>query len=183
MTANNSRFTLAAAAVLTLSALWVVITSLFIPAPASAGAAPAPREGFAAPDFSLTTINGGNVRLSDLRGKVVFLNFWTSWCPPCAKEMPAFQLLHEQSPGVAVIAINLTDQDSLENVQAFLDQHQITFDIPLDKNGDVSILYQIQALPTSFFIDKQGIIRKVVYGGPISKSLLFAETSRLVEER
>jgi peroxiredoxin len=97
--------------------------------------------------------------------------------------MPAFQLLHEQSPGVAVIAINLTDQDSLENVQAFLDQHQITFDIPLDKNGDVSILYQIQALPTSFFIDKQGIIRKVVYGGPISKSLLFAETSRLVEER
>lgn len=178
-----SRFSLAAAAILTISALWIALTSLFFPVPAAAGAAPAPREGFTAPDFSLTTMDGKTLHLSELRGQVVFLNFWTSWCPPCEKEMPALQQLHEQSPEVAVVAVNLTDQDNLDDVRAFLDRYQITFDIPLDNRGEVSRLFQIQALPTSFFIDRQGIIRKVVYGGPISRSLLFAETERLMEER
>ncbi len=182
MTINRSRYSLISVAILTVSAFWIAYTGLFIPAPAVTAAAPAPREGFAAPDFSLTTLNGAEVRLSDLRGKVVFLNFWTSWCPPCKEEMPAIQQLYEQSPEVAVLAVNLTDQDNLEDVKAFLAEYQITFDVLLDLDGKVSTLYQIQALPTSFFIDKSGIIRKVVYGGPIARALLFSEISRLTQE-
>lgn len=177
-----ARFKLISALVLSLSALWIVITSLFLPAPSTASEAAAPREGFSAPDFSISTIDGRSIRLSELRGQVVFLNFWTSWCPPCKEEMPAIQQLHNLSPKIAILAVNLTDQDNITDVEDFLQEHQITFDVLLDEDGKVSKIYQIQALPTSFFIDRQGIIRKVVYGGPISKALLFAETSRLAEE-
>ncbi len=182
MKANLSRFTLILVLVLALSGLWVVYTSIFLPSPAAAIQAAAPREGFSAPDFTVTTYEGETIRLSELRGTVVFLNFWTSWCPPCKEEMPAIQQLHDLSPETAVLAVNLTDQDNLTDVEDFLDKVQINLDIALDKDGAISKLYQIDALPTSFFIDKRGIIRKVIYGGPISKALLFAEIGRLAEE-
>lgn len=182
MNAKRPGFTLTAAALLALAAIWIAVTGLFIPTPAAAGAAAAPREGFAAPDFTLTSLSGETVQLSALRGRVVFLNFWTSWCPPCKKEMPAIQQLSEQSPDVAVLAVNVSDQDRLEDAQLFLASNGITLDVLLDSDGSVSRLYQVEALPTSFFIDKKGIIRKIVYGGPISSALLFAETSSLAKE-
>ncbi len=182
MNANRPGFPLTAAALLALAAIWIAVTSLFIPAPAAADVEAVPREGFAAPDFTLTSLSGETVQLSALRGKVVFLNFWTSWCPPCKTEMPAIQQLSEQSPDVAVLAVNVSDQDRLEDAQLFLASNRINLDALLDSDGSVSRLYQVEALPTSFFIDKQGIIRKIVYGGPISSALLFAETSSLVEE-
>ena len=96
--------------------------------------------------------------------------------------MPAIQELHEESPDIIVLAINATDQDKLEDVDQFVNEHPITFDVLLDKDGIVSRRYQVKALATSFFIDKEGVIRKVVYGGPIAKSLLLAEMSALIEE-
>lgn len=171
-----------AISILLLAGLWIAYTSIFIPVSSPESNASIPREGFNAPDFSLTTLDAVEIQLSSLRGKVVFINFWTSWCPACKQEMPAIQELHEESPDIIVLAINATDQDKLEDVDQFVNEHSITFDVLLDKDGIVSRLYQVKALPTSFFIDKEGVIRKVVYGGPIAKSLLLAEISALIEE-
>lgn len=170
------------AAILILAVFWTAYTSLFLPLPAAQSATTAPREGFQAPDFTLTTLDGSSLTLSDMLGKVVFINFWATWCPPCEAEMPAIQTLHETSPEVVILAINATNQDSLDSVQNFVTEKTLTFPILLDVDGSVLRLYETSALPSSFFVDKKGVIRKVVYGGPIAQSLLFAETSKLLAE-
>lgn len=144
----------------------------------------APQEGFLAPDFALKTISGSRVALEDLRGKVIILNFWASWCPPCRAEMPAFQqALEEYSDAdLAILGVNATSQDSLLDVENFLQEYQLEFIIPLDVSGQVSRLYQIHSLPTTFILDKRGIIKKVVIGGPIPLSLLRVEIQQLLQE-
>lgn len=167
---------------ISLALVWIVYTSLLFPLPAAQGTISAPREGFQAPDFTLSALDGSSITLSDMAGKVVFINFWATWCPPCEAEMPAIQSLHESSPEVIILAVNATNQDSLEEVRRFVTERQLTFPILLDQDGQVGRLYETNALPSSFFIDKKGVIRKVVYGGPIAKSLLIAETSKLQAE-
>jgi len=114
------------------------------------------------------------VRLSDLRGRVVVLNIWASWCPPCRAEMPALQVLHEQraGQGVVVLGINSTVQDSEQAARDFAAEYGLTFPIALDRDGEATRLYQVRALPSTFFIDRQGIIRRVVVGGPLNPSVL-----------
>ncbi len=117
-----------------------------------------PDLGFRAPDFELEDLNGQKVQLSDLRGKPVLLNFWASWCPPCRKEMPDLQEFASQySEKIHVIGINWNDQQT--TVQAFLDQYRVTYTNLLDTNGKVFVRYELTGLPTSFFIDEDGIIR------------------------
>ena len=114
------------------------------------------------------------MRLSDLRGRVVVLNIWASWCPPCRAEMPALQVLHEQraGQGVVVLGINSTVQDSEQAARDFAAEYGLTFPIALDRDGEATRLYQVRALPSTFFIDRQGIIRRVVVGGPLNPSVL-----------
>jgi cytochrome c biogenesis protein CcmG/thiol:disulfide interchange protein DsbE len=166
-------------AIMLITGSWIAYTSLFIDPPSSTGTLSAPREGFSAPDFSLSTLDGSTIKLSDLTGQVIFINFWATWCPPCEAEMPAIQALTEQHPEVAILAVNATNQDNINLVQNFVQERGLTFQILLDNDGTINRLYKINALPSSFFVDKQGIIRKVVYGGPISESLLIAEISQL----
>lgn len=144
----------------------------------------APQQGFLAPNFELETLSGSRVAIDDLRGKAVILNFWASWCPPCRAEMPAFQqALEENSDNdLAILGVNATNQDSLLDVENFLQEYRIGLTIPLDVNGQVSRLYQIHSLPTTFFINKQGIINKVIIGGPIPLSLLRIEIQQLLQE-
>ena len=98
-----------------------------------------PRQGFAAPDFTLDLLGGGEVTLSDLRGAPVMLNLWASWCPPCRAEMPAIQAVYQEygEEGLVVLAVNATNQDSESAAAAFVRDHGLTFPVPLDRDGSV----------------------------------------------
>lgn len=143
-----------------------------------------PQVGFVAPDFTLTTLDGQQVTLSALRGKVVLVNIWASWCAPCRAEMPAIEktYLEYQDDGLVVLAVDSTVQDALVDVEAFVAEYGLTFPIPLDKNGEVTRMYRVQSLPTSFFIGRDGVIREVVIGGPMAEALLRSRVEELLKE-
>ncbi|GAB4262611.1 MAG: TlpA disulfide reductase family protein [Candidatus Promineifilaceae bacterium] len=150
----------------------------------TSGLVPSPREGFPAPDFTLDTLDGSQITLSHLRGKVVMINLWTSWCPPCRAEMPAIDKVYRANKerGLEVLAVNSTFQDSEADAAAFAQELSLSFPILLDRDGAVSQRYQLRALPTTFFIDRQGIIRAVVPGGPMSESLIQSKIEDLLAE-
>lgn len=123
------------------------------------------KEGNQAPDFKLKTIDGENVQLSEFRGEKVLLNFWATWCPPCRAEMPDMQKFHVEDNDGLILAVNLLEtEQSLKQVESFLDEYGITFQVLLDENTDVSSLYNAFALPTSYLIDREGIIHTKAIG-------------------
>lgn len=142
----------------------------------------APQPGYRAPGFSLRTLDGESLSLSDLQGRTVVLNFWATWCPPCRAEMPAFQRLYARyaDRGLTVIGVNATLGDDLAAVFAFRQQYHLTFPILLDETGQVNRRYRVTALPTTFFIDSRGIIRDVVVGGPLSEAAIEARLSEIL---
>ena len=175
-------WTLTSTGILVFAALWIWWSA--VPSGATtAGKIPAPMEGFLAPDFELTTLNGEMVSLSDLRGKVVLVNFWASWCPPCRSEMPAMERIYtEYGPNEFVIlAVNNSRQDRPAEAERFVAEKNLTFPILLDTDGQVSALYQVHSLPTSFFIDREGIVSEIVIGG-MSEALLRTRVENLLQE-
>lgn len=122
-----------------------------------------PRIGGLAPDFTLTDLDGKPVRLSDYRGRVVFLNFWATWCPPCREEMPDMEAVRLQVGERAVIvAVNLGEAPG--EVRRFAESGGLGFKILLDSDGKVAERYMIRNIPTSFFIDRDGVIRSKYIG-------------------
>jgi len=171
--ADPRRFGALAAVTLAAGLLWTVLSA--VPQGAIAeGPTAAPREGFTAPDFRLTLLGGGEIALSDLRGKVVIVNLWASWCPPCRAEMPALQEVYEayRDRGLEILAVNTTYQDSQAAAARFVQEYGLSFPVALDQTGEVSRSYLLRALPTSFFIDRDGVIRSVIIGGPMSKTTI-----------
>ncbi|GAB5500485.1 MAG: TlpA disulfide reductase family protein [Pseudohongiellaceae bacterium] len=131
-----------------------MITALILLFLSSAGAAQEP-----APDFNAIDIQSGEqVRLADYRGKVVFLDFWASWCPPCLVSLPAYQRMYEQyrSSDWALVAINV-DEDTEDGLE-FLVDNPVTYPVIADPRGDIGIPYNIRSLPVSYLIDQQGNI-------------------------
>ena len=180
---DSKRWTLLMSVVFLLGAAWIWLSA--VPASATtSGQTPSPRQGFAAPDFTLELMQGGEVTLSDLRGQVVILNLWASWCPPCRTEMPALQRVYEatRQRGLEILAVNATYQDSLASAQEFVHQLELSFPVPLDREGAVSRLYQLRAMPTTFFIDRQGVIDQIIIGGPMSEATLRAAVESLLDE-
>ena len=137
----------------------------------SGGMETAPRNGFLAPDFTLTTLEGTRVRLSDLRGKPVLINFWASWCGPCRAEMPHIQAAFEAHTDDGLIVLGVDQLESPPLVARFVNDFGLTFPIPLDSDGKVSTAYQARALPTSFFVDRDGVIRGS-FIGPMTSGLI-----------
>ena len=171
------------AVVLSAGAIWTGLSA--VPTQGvSGGPTTAPREGFLAPDFRLTLLGGGEVALSELRGQVVIVNLWASWCPPCRAEMPALQEVYEAygELGLEILAVNTTYQDSQAAAARFVEEYGLTFPIPLDQTGEVSRHYLLRALPTSFFIDRDGVIRNVVIGGPMSKTTIQTTVESLLRD-
>ncbi|TAJ97507.1 TlpA family protein disulfide reductase [bacterium] len=117
-----------------------------------------------APDFALKDLQGNTVRLKDLRGKVVFLNFWATWCPSCRLEMPTMEKLHEEfgNQGLVILAINYRERP--EEIKEFSKEHHLTFMSLLDKEGKAFELYQAWSLPTTYLINKSGEITGKVLG-------------------
>lgn len=124
-----------------------------------------------APDFTLSTLDGNTVSLSDYRGKVVLVNFWGTWCEPCIRETPALEAAYRamQDDGLVIIGVNLTDDEIIQgnteaDIQAFVDQFSVTYPIALDREGTVLQQFRVYPLPTSFFVDPEGTIRYVRVG-------------------
>lgn len=180
---DSRRWTAVLIATAILGGLWIGFTSSSI-TDTTSGLVPSPREGFSAPDFTLDTLDGQTITLSDLRGQVVIVNLWASWCPPCRAEMPAIEQIYQanQAQGLEILAVNTTYQDSEKAAAQFAQDFGLTFPILLDRDGAVSRRYQLQALPTTYFIDRQGIIRAVVPGGPMKESLIQSKIADLLEE-
>ena len=136
----------------------------------------APVKGEPAPDFALPNLDGAVVRLSDLRGKPVLLNFWATWCGPCKREMPDIQQVYTQANGeLVVLAINAegtSPELARRLARDFRDELSLTFPMLFD-SPDTEVLnqYRLTGLPDSFFIDRNGIIQEIVIG-PLTKKVL-----------
>ena len=114
-------------------------------------------------DFSLEDLNGNTVKLRDLKGKVVFLNFWATWCPPCRLEMPTMEELHQEFSGQGLVILAINYRESPDKVRSFVKQHGLTFTTLLDKEEKVFGLYRAWSLPTTYLINKNGeIVGKVI---------------------
>jgi peroxiredoxin len=126
--------------------------------------------GDEAPVFELQTLDGKKVKLSDYKGKKVILNFWATWCPPCKKEMPELERYYQNKPAnVEILAVNFTvTEKGKENVVQFIQEHQFSFPILLDEKNKVNSMYEILSLPTTYFIDSDGVIREK-FTGPLTE--------------
>jgi peroxiredoxin len=123
------------------------------------GAAATVAAGRIAPDFKLTGLDGKPASLAQLRGKVVFLNLWATWCPPCREEMPSIQALHQQfrkAPDFVVLTVSEDSNPTL--VAAYIKQNNFNFRVLLDPRNDVGEAYDVSGLPESFVIGRDGRI-------------------------
>lgn len=123
--------------------------------------------GAPAPDFSYPTLRGDTLALADLRGQVVLLNIWATWCPPCVREMPSMQRLYDElrADGLRVVAVSVDAPGALRDVRSFVHELGLGFDILLNPAGSIQDAYAVTGLPTTFLIDTEGRIRRKVIGG------------------
>jgi peroxiredoxin len=128
-----------------------------------------PREGSKAPNFTLPGLDGQDYKLSDYKGKIVVLNFWGTYCPPCVKEMPLIQSYYEKyNKDVEILAIN--ENDPVVSVKAFVRQYELTFPILLDKDT-IRRKYGVMYYPTTIFINESGII-ETIFEGEMSEAFI-----------
>ncbi len=142
---------------------------------------PAPLPDHPVPDLALLQLDSTPRTLRDLRGQVVLINIWATWCPPCRAEMPTIETAYEQyrDQGFTVLAVNL--QEDPGSVATFMQEYKLTFPALLDLDGQVSRTYQAFSLPSSFFVDKKGVIR-AVYRGPMPRSVIAGTVEQLLQE-
>ena len=146
------------------------------------GRPPSTEIGRAAPDFLLATPDGGTLRLSDLQGKPLLVNFWASWCTPCRQEMPLIVRSYDEhrEGGLAVVAVNL--QENAAQVRAFAQEFGMTFPIVIDRDGGVGDAWHIggpvQGIPSSYFLDASGVVRARVYG-PLTAQTLAGNLAKI----
>jgi len=112
--------------------------------------------GKESPDFTLKNLAGEEVSLSDYRGKIVLINFWATWCKYCDMEMPDLQRIHEENDDLVILAVNQIEDK--ETVKKYIEKSKYDFEVILDSNGDISRTYLVRGLPTSYFVDAEGIL-------------------------
>ena len=120
--------------------------------------------GSKAPDFSMTGISGQQISLKDLRGQGVLVNFWATWCYPCREEMDDLKAAYEKYKDQGIVILGIDMKEGEETVRKFTDSYKITYPILIDTDGKVSDAYNVFGIPSSFFIDREGIIRDIILG-------------------
>ena len=171
------------ALVLVLGGSWIALSRSLVNSRVSGGDAvvleAAPIAGHPAPEFELVSVAGETVRLSDFQGQPVILNFWATWCGPCRAEFPEFQQAAvDNADRLVIIGINNTSADQADQIPGFLKEFGITFPIVLDEDGQTIKRYRILGLPTTIFIDSDGIINEV-FTGPLNKAYIESKISEL----
>jgi peroxiredoxin len=124
----------------------------------------APSRQKLAEDFTLPLVGGDTLRLSAERGKVVLINFWATWCPPCREEMPAMERLWRQQKGQGFVLVAVSVDSDTEKVKPYLDEHKLTFPAGLDPKMDLANAYGVRAVPSSFVVDRQGHLTAIALG-------------------
>jgi peroxiredoxin len=124
-----------------------------------------PQEECLAPGFTLSDLTGKPVSLSDYKGKVVLLNIWATWCGPCKREIPSLDKLYQlkKNKGFEILAVSV-DRTSTSSVASFVSNYQMSFPVLHDTRGEVARKYRANAIPKSFLLDREGVIRWLVAG-------------------
>ncbi len=137
-----------------------------------------PFVGGPAPSFELRNLQGAAVKLSDLKGSTVVLNFWATWCVPCIKEMPELQKAHRslKDKGIKILAVNFGERET--KVQEFVEEYKLDFPVLLDTFGTVAEEYKVIKLPVTYFITPQGIVRDEVVGGGLTQAVIESKIFR-----
>jgi thiol-disulfide isomerase/thioredoxin len=117
-----------------------------------------------APDFTLKSLAGKNLKLSEMRGNVVLINFWASWCGPCRQEMPLLNNLHNKYAPLGFTVIGVNVEEKTENARGFIKDTPVDFPILLDNRNQVSKLYKVVAMPTTVVVDRDGNMRFLHHG-------------------
>ena len=139
-------------------------------------------EGKQAPDFSLKALDGKTYKLSDLKGKVVLLDFWATWCPPCREELPIIEKLHQEFKDKNLVVLGISNEDR-QTIENFLKNNRLTFPILIDEREKVGKSYKVVAIPRVLLIDKTGKIRKDILGyNPKNEEILRELIERLSKE-
>ncbi len=140
-----------------------------------------PKIGDPAPEIDLKSMTGDQIVLSKLQGRPVLVNFWATWCGPCREEFPTLVRKYKQyqAQGFVVIGVNTQDENSDAGVLTFMKNTLVNFPIVRDVGDHVGQTYRIDGLPTSFFIDKSGILRDIVIGGPMSDDFLDKQFTKI----
>lgn len=122
--------------------------------------------GKAAPDFELPGLDEKMVKLSDFRGKVVFLNFWATWCKPCREEMPSMEVLYKnfEKDGLVVLAVSIDRVTTKKDIPPFVKGMSLTFPVLVDSWGQTDKRYKLMGVPETYIIDQEGILREKVIG-------------------
>jgi len=133
------------------------------------------------PDITLPTPDGEMLSLSDYRGQVVFLNFWGTYCPPCVAELPELQEVYDELKDEGFVIIGLNAEEKPEKVKAFVEENGITFPIIISDDATINPVYQLKHMPTTWFIDQNGILRGKIEG-QMSKDMALKIAHKLLEE-
>jgi peroxiredoxin len=157
---------------------WLGRSTSSLPAAANSPAI----QGKPAPDFSLQDLNGKSMRLSDLRGQVVLINLWATWCPPCRVEMPDLAATYNAHKAEGFVILGVDDQERTETVTDFLARQPLPYPILLDPDSRVAHAYSTSFLPASFLIDRRGVLR-VTFPGQSNRDKLEAAIKPLLAEK
>jgi peroxiredoxin len=130
----------------------------------------APEVGKPAPDFQLSTLDGQSIALSGLKGTPVLVNFWATWCGPCTYEMPHLQQFYDERQGDEVVLLAINIQEGSSKVAQFMQSQGFSFTVLLDSQAAVAQRYNVQGIPTTFFIDSDGVIQEIKIGSFRSKT-------------
>jgi len=151
--------------------------------PDTSASSPKAAKGKLAPEITLNDLNGQAVNLSNYRGKVVVLNFWASWCTPCKAEMPALNKTAQQfasGSDAVLLTVNLTDgsRETVDTVRKYITDNRYSLSVLLDTQSRAANAYNITSMPTTYIIDKQGVIVNYIVG-PTTKDSLHAYVDQL----
>ncbi len=178
------RLTAFAIPLLVTIAGWLALAPPAAAADAAAQTLAALEKPFPAPQFALKDENGKTHRLSDYRGKVVVLNFWATWCPPCRYEMPSMERAHQivKGEGIVLLAVNVGETE--DQVFEFTGRYPVTFPLLLDTDGSITRNYPVIGLPTTFIIDPKGqVTHRAIGGREWDDPKLVAELKKLRSSR